>query len=143
MRDGFFARDSCRHGRRHPEHARHHQLGANSDYPIFANLDEARAMFEQLICREPRKPAARARPPKHRPRRNNGHAARPTSLCRRGPEDRSIRIEHGPTPSPRPGEVLIKVSAAGLNRADLLQRKGLYPPRRTLRLSWGWRWRVS
>ena len=44
------------------------------------------------------------------------------------PEDRSIRIEHGPTPSPRPGEVLIKVSAAGLNRADLLQRKGLYPP---------------
>ena len=24
----------------------------NSDYPIFANLDEARAMFEQLICRE-------------------------------------------------------------------------------------------
>ena len=44
------------------------------------------------------------------------------------PEDRSIRIEHGPTPSPRPGEVLIKVSAAGLSRADLLQRKGLYPP---------------
>jgi putative PIG3 family NAD(P)H quinone oxidoreductase len=44
------------------------------------------------------------------------------------PEDRSISIEQGPVPAPRPGEILIKVSAAGLNRADLLQRKGLYPP---------------
>jgi len=44
------------------------------------------------------------------------------------PKDHSISIEHGPVPSPRPGEVLIKVAAAGLNRADLLQRKGLYPP---------------
>ncbi|MEE4143245.1 MAG: NAD(P)H-quinone oxidoreductase [Halieaceae bacterium] len=44
------------------------------------------------------------------------------------PEDRSISIERGPVPEPLPGEILIKVSAAGLNRADLLQRKGLYPP---------------
>ena len=44
------------------------------------------------------------------------------------PQDHSISIERGPVPSPRPGEVLIKVSTAGLNRADLLQRKGLYPP---------------
>ena len=44
------------------------------------------------------------------------------------PQDHSISIEHGPVPSPGPGEVLIKVAAAGLNRADLLQRKGLYPP---------------
>jgi NADPH:quinone reductase len=44
------------------------------------------------------------------------------------PQDHSIRIAHGPVPSPRPAEVLIKVCAAGLNRADLLQRKGLYPP---------------
>ena len=27
-----------------------------------------------------------------------------------------------------PGEVLIKVHAAGINRADLLQAAGLYPP---------------
>ncbi len=27
-----------------------------------------------------------------------------------------------------PGEVLVKVSAAGVNRADLLQAAGLYPP---------------
>jgi NADPH2:quinone reductase len=44
------------------------------------------------------------------------------------PEDRSISIQREPVPTPGPGEVLVKVSAAGLNRADLLQRKGLYPP---------------
>jgi len=44
------------------------------------------------------------------------------------PDDQSIHIELGPIPQPRPGEVLIKVAAAGLNRADLLQRQGLYPP---------------
>jgi putative PIG3 family NAD(P)H quinone oxidoreductase len=32
------------------------------------------------------------------------------------------------TPHPGPGEVLIKVAAAGVNRADLLQRQGHYPP---------------
>lgn len=31
-------------------------------------------------------------------------------------------------PEPAAGEVLIKVEAAGVNRPDLLQRKGLYPP---------------
>ena len=31
------------------------------------------------------------------------------------------------TPSPRPGEVLIEVAAAGVNRPDVLQRLGLYP----------------
>jgi putative PIG3 family NAD(P)H quinone oxidoreductase len=31
-------------------------------------------------------------------------------------------------PVPKPGEVLIRVAAAGLNRADLLQAKGMYPP---------------
>jgi len=31
-------------------------------------------------------------------------------------------------PVPGPGEILIKTAAAGLNRADLLQAKGLYPP---------------
>jgi len=33
-----------------------------------------------------------------------------------------------PRPSLKPGEVLIKVAAAGVNRADLLQRQGKYPP---------------
>lgn len=33
-----------------------------------------------------------------------------------------------PTPEPGSGEVLIKVKAAGVNRPDVLQRKGVYPP---------------
>src|SRR5262249_32459885 len=32
------------------------------------------------------------------------------------------------TPAPGPGEVLIKVVAAGVNRPDLMQRRGRYPP---------------
>jgi putative PIG3 family NAD(P)H quinone oxidoreductase len=31
-------------------------------------------------------------------------------------------------PRPGPGEVLVDVAAAGVNRADLMQRQGLYPP---------------
>jgi NADPH:quinone reductase len=31
-------------------------------------------------------------------------------------------------PQPRPGDVVIRVSAAGVNRPDLLQREGRYPP---------------
>ena len=33
-----------------------------------------------------------------------------------------------PVPEPKPGEVLVKVLAAGINRPDVTQRKGLYPP---------------
>jgi NADPH2:quinone reductase len=44
------------------------------------------------------------------------------------PESRHLTIEHGPVPVPKPDEVLIKVHAAGINRADLLQRSGHYPP---------------
>ncbi len=33
-----------------------------------------------------------------------------------------------PVPQPGPGEVLIRVAAAGVNRPDVLQRKGGYPP---------------
>jgi NADPH:quinone reductase len=32
-----------------------------------------------------------------------------------------------PVPTPAAGEVLIKVAASGINRPDVLQRKGLYP----------------
>lgn len=38
-----------------------------------------------------------------------------------------LRLVEAPTPQPGPGEVLIKVTAAGVNRPDVLQRKGLYP----------------
>src|SRR4029077_11650482 len=33
-----------------------------------------------------------------------------------------------PVPSIGPGEVLVKVAAAGINRPDVLQRQGRYPP---------------
>jgi len=33
-----------------------------------------------------------------------------------------------PVPQPGPGEVLVQVAAAGVNRPDVLQRKGAYPP---------------
>ncbi|MDQ0506364.1 NAD(P)H-quinone oxidoreductase [Xanthobacter agilis] len=36
--------------------------------------------------------------------------------------------EQRPTPTAAPGEVLVKVEAAGVNRPDVMQRKGLYPP---------------
>lgn len=43
-----------------------------------------------------------------------------------GPE--VLRVGETPDPHPGAGQVLIEVEAAGVNRADLLQRQGLYPP---------------
>jgi len=43
-----------------------------------------------------------------------------------GPE--VLTITEGPVPQPGEREVLIRVAAAGVNRADLLQREGKYPP---------------
>jgi NADPH:quinone reductase len=39
-----------------------------------------------------------------------------------------LTLTEVPVPEPGPGEVLIKVAAAGVNRPDVLQRMGLYPP---------------
>jgi len=44
-----------------------------------------------------------------------------------GPDYRLALVEM-PEPKPGPGQVLIKVAAAGLNNADLLQARGKYPP---------------
>jgi NADPH2:quinone reductase len=38
-----------------------------------------------------------------------------------------LRLGRRPTPSAGAGEVLIEVSASGINRPDVLQRQGLYP----------------
>ena len=43
-----------------------------------------------------------------------------------GPE--VLRPTHRAPPDPRPGNVLVKVAAAGVNRPDALQRAGAYPP---------------
>jgi NADPH2:quinone reductase len=43
-----------------------------------------------------------------------------------GPE--TLVPEERPVPAPGAGEILVKVAAAGVNRPDVMQRKGLYPP---------------
>ena len=39
-----------------------------------------------------------------------------------------IALVERPVPRPGPDEVLVRVAAAGVNRPDVLQRRGLYPP---------------
>jgi NADPH:quinone reductase len=41
--------------------------------------------------------------------------------------DRKLVVEERPDPEPGKGELLVRVRAAGLNGADMLQRKGAYP----------------
>ncbi len=45
-------------------------------------------------------------------------------------EKAGARLELGeaPAPVPGPGELLVRVAATAVNRADLMQRRGLYPP---------------
>ena len=43
-----------------------------------------------------------------------------------GPE--AMRLAKGPVPVPKNDEILIRVLVAGVNRPDVMQRKGLYPP---------------
>lgn len=43
-----------------------------------------------------------------------------------GPEQ--LHVEEIPDPVARDGEIVVRVAGAGVNRADLLQRQGLYPP---------------
>jgi len=43
-------------------------------------------------------------------------------------EDRSLRWDNVPDPIIKDDEVLVKIEAAALNRADLMQREGDYPP---------------
>ena len=40
----------------------------------------------------------------------------------------SLVVAQVPDPVPQPGEVVVEIPAAGVNRADLLQRAGHYPP---------------
>ncbi len=43
-----------------------------------------------------------------------------------GPD--AMRLSHAPLPRPAKGEILVKVEAAGVNRPDVAQRQGIYPP---------------
>lgn len=43
-------------------------------------------------------------------------------------EPEVLRLDSVPDPRPSPREVVVRVHASGVNRADTLQRRGLYPP---------------
>ena len=52
-----------------------------------------------------------------------------TAIAIRAPGEPDMLVpEQRPLPQPGDGEVLVKVAAAGVNRPDVMQRKGLYPP---------------
>lgn len=59
-------------------------------------------------------------------------AALPTVMRAIDPEEAGgpevLRVVERPVPQPGIGEVLIRVAAAGVNRPDVMQRRGLYPP---------------
>ena len=52
---------------------------------------------------------------------------RAIEISQPGPPDVLTLVER-PDPVPGPGEVLIAVAAAGVNRPDVMQRRGKYPP---------------
>jgi putative PIG3 family NAD(P)H quinone oxidoreductase len=55
--------------------------------------------------------------------------AQMTAIAIRAPGGPEMLVpEQRPTPTPGAGEILVKIAAAGVNRPDVMQRKGLYPP---------------
>ena len=60
-------------------------------------------------------------------RMSNATPMKALRITRPGGSD-VLEIAEVPTPKPRADELLVRVRAAGLNRADILQRKGHYPP---------------
>src|SRR5215468_10503712 len=52
-----------------------------------------------------------------------------TVIATRAPGGPEVLVpEQRPLPVPGEGEVLVKIAAAGVNRPDVMQRQGLYPP---------------
>src|SRR5580692_711635 len=45
----------------------------------------------------------------------------------KGPPE-ALQLGEAPDPRPGPGQILIRVEAAGVNRPDIIQRLGFYPP---------------
>lgn len=52
----------------------------------------------------------------------------PAEMTAAAVENARLVTQTRPVPKPGRGEVLVRVLAAGVNRPDLLQRRGLYPP---------------
>ena len=52
-----------------------------------------------------------------------------TAIAIRAPGGPEMLVpEERPVPQPGPGEILVKVISAGVNRPDVRQRQGSYPP---------------
>src|SRR5215813_703508 len=65
----------------------------------------------------------------HTKRRSMTLPARMTAIGIRAPGGPEMLVpEERPVPTPGDGEILVKVAAAGVNRPDVMQRMGLYPP---------------
>ncbi len=45
----------------------------------------------------------------------------------KGPAE-ALKLDDAPDPIPAPGQIVIRVAAAGVNRPDIIQRLGFYPP---------------
>ncbi len=58
-----------------------------------------------------------------------------------------MSFANGAVPQPKAGEILVRVKAAGVNRPDVAQRQGNYPPPKDaspiLGLKWPVRWQRS
>src|SRR5262249_34386996 len=55
--------------------------------------------------------------------------SRMTAIAIRAPGGPDVLVpEERPAAAPGEGEILVKVTAAGVNRPDVMQRQGLYPP---------------
>src|SRR5262249_52848825 len=55
--------------------------------------------------------------------------SRMTAIAIRAPGGPEVLVpEERPVAAPREGEILLKVTAAGVNRPDVMQRQGFYPP---------------
>jgi NADPH2:quinone reductase len=60
---------------------------------------------------------------------NGGSPKSMTSIAIREPGGPDMLVpQPQPVPSPHEGEILVKVAAAGVNRPDVMQRQGHYPP---------------
>ena len=55
--------------------------------------------------------------------------SRMTAIAIRAPGAPDVLVpEERPVPAPGTGEILVKIAAAGVNRPDVMQRLGQYPP---------------
>jgi NADPH2:quinone reductase len=55
--------------------------------------------------------------------------SRMTAIAIRAPGGPEVLVpEERPVPAPGAGEILVKIAAAGVNRPDVMQRQGSYPP---------------